>query len=325
MKLLQFRIAIKEAMVEEMKLDDNIFLIGEEVAFYNGAYKVSDGMLNQFGSKRVIDTPISELGFTGLGIGAAMNGLRPIVEFMTFNFSLVAIDQIINSASKIRFMSGNQFFVPIVFRGPTGSAGMLGSQHSQNFENWYANCPGLKVVIPSNSYDAKGLLKSSIRDNDPIIFMESEDMYSDFELIPKYEYLIDIGKAIIKKKGKDLTLVSFGKIMKFALKLVVQLEKIGVDIELIDIRTIRPLDIDCIIYSSKKTRRLLIIEESWPLGSISSEISYQVQKKNFNFLVSPIYKINSLDIPFPYSSSLINLVLPNTKKTIELIRRLFHL
>ena len=319
MKLIQFRQALCEAMSEEMRRDNNIFLMGEEVGEYNGAYKVSNGMLKEFGYKRIIDTPISELGFTGLGIGAAMNNLRPIIEFMTFNFSLVAIDQIINSAAKIRFMSGGQFSVPIVFRGATGSAGELGSQHSQNFENWYANCPGLKVIIPSNPYDAKGLLKSSIRDNDPVIFMESEIMYNDIGQIPINNYLIDIGKAIIRKHGIDITLVSFGKMMKIALEATLEVKKLGIDVELIDMRSVRPLDIDCVIQSVKNTNRLIIIEECWPLGSIASEIAYQVQKKAFDYLDSPIQKINNLDVPFPYSPALINEVLPNIKKIINAI------
>src|SRR6187431_1062655 len=231
MREVQFREALREAMVEEMRTDKNVFLIGEEVGQYNGAYKVSQGMLDEFGDKRVIDTPISELGFTGIGIGAAMNGLRPVIEFMTFNFSLVAIDQVINSAAKMMSMSGGQFTVPIVFRGPTASAGMLSSQHSQAFENWYANCPGLKVVVPANPYDAKGLLKSAIRDNDPVIFMESEQMYGDKGQVPEGEYLIPIGVADIKKEGKDVTIVSFGKIMKVALEAAEELQKEGVSVE----------------------------------------------------------------------------------------------
>ena len=214
MRTIQFREALREAMSEEMRRDENVFLMGEEVAEYNGAYKVSQGMLDEFGPKRVIDTPISELGFAGIGVGAAMNGLRPVIEFMTFNFSLVAIDQVINSAAKMYSMSGGQFNIPMVFRGPTGSAGQLGAQHSQNFENWYANCPGLKVVVPSNPYDAKGLLKAAIRDNDPVIFMESEQMYGDKGEVPEEEYIIPIGQAKVVKEGSDITFVSFGKILK---------------------------------------------------------------------------------------------------------------
>src|SRR5690606_15769023 len=242
MREIQFREALREAMTEEMRKDPNIFLMGEEVADYNGAYKVSQGMLDEFGPQRVIDAPISELGFTGVGIGSAMNGLRPIIEFMTFNFSLVAMDQIINSAAKIHSMSGGQFKVPIVFRGPTGNAGQLAAQHSQNFENWFANTPGLQVVVPSNPYDAKGLLKTSIRDNDPVIFMESELMYADKGQVPEEEYLIPLGVADIKKEGNDVTIVTFGKILKVAMAAAAELEKEDISAEVIDLRTVRPID-----------------------------------------------------------------------------------
>ena len=252
MRTIQFREALNEALSEEMRRDANVFLMGEEVAEYNGAYKVSKGMLDEFGPKRVIDTPIAELGFTGIGIGAAMNGLRPVIEFMTFNFSLVAIDQIINGAAKMSYMSGGQYHVPIVFRGPTGNAGMLSAQHSQNFENWYANCPGLKVVVPSNPHDAKGLLKSAIRDNDPVIFMESEVMYSDKGEVPETEYLLPLGKAEIKIQGDAATLVSFGKMMKVALESAEILKKDGFSVEVIDLRTVKPIDYDTVVESVKK-------------------------------------------------------------------------
>src|SRR6188508_46913 len=275
MREIQFREALREALNEEMRRDPSVVLMGEEVAEYNGAYKVSKGMLDEFGPERVIDTPIAELGFAGVGVGAAMNGLRPIIEFMTFNFSLVAIDQVINSAAKVMSMSGGQYQVPIVFRGPTASAGMLSSQHSQAFENWYANCPGLKVVIPSNPSDAKGLLKSAIRDNDPVIFMESEQMYGDKGQVPEGEYLMPIGVADIKKSGNDVTIVSFGKMMKVALKAAEELSKENIDAEVIDLRTVRPIDYDSVITSVKKTNRLVIVEESWPLGAIASEITFK--------------------------------------------------
>src|SRR3954467_7063413 len=249
MRTIPFRQALREAMEEEMRLDERVFLMGEEVAQYNGAYKVSKGMLAEFGPKRVIDTPIAELGFAGIGVGAAMNGLRPVVEFMTFNFSLVAIDQIINSSAKILSMSGGQYSAPIVFRGPTASAGMLSSQHSQAFENWYANCPGLKVIVPSNGYDAKGLLKSAIRDNDPVIFMESEQMYGDKGEVPEGEYIIPIGVADIKKEGSDVTIVSFGKILKVAMAAAKELEEKGINAEVIDLRTVRPIDYETVIAS----------------------------------------------------------------------------
>src|SRR6187455_677690 len=260
MRQIAFREALREAMQEEMRRDERVFLMGEEVALYNGAYKVSQGMLEEFGERRVIDTPIAELGFAGIGVGAAMNGLRPVIEFMTFNFSLVAIDQVINSAAKMMSMSGGQFTVPIVFRGPTASAGMLSSQHSQAFENWYANCPGLKVVVPSNPYDAKGLLKSAIRDNDPVIFMESEQMYGEKGNIPDGEYIIPIGVAEVKKVGTDVTIVSFGKMMKIALKAAEELTKENINAEVIDLRSVRPIDYDTVINSVKRTNRLVIVE-----------------------------------------------------------------
>ena len=324
MRVIQFREAICEAMSEEMRLDQSIFLMGEEVAEYNGAYKASKGMLDEFGDKRVIDTPISELGFAGIGVGSTMTGNRPIIEFMTFNFALVGIDQIINNAAKIRQMSGGQFPCPIVFRGPTGSAGQLAATHSQAFESWYANCPGLKVIVPSNPYDAKGLLKSAIRDDDPIIFMESEQMYGDKGEVPEEEYLIPIGKAEVKVTGKDVTLVSFGKILKQAQIAVDTLKKEGIEVELIDLRTIRPLDMDTILESVKKTNRLVILEESWPFGNISTEITYQVQNQIFDYLDAPIEKINTADTPAPYSPVLLAEWLPNSGDVIKSINKVMY-
>ena len=305
MREIQFREAICEAMSEEMRRDDTVYLMGEEVAEYNGAYKASKGMLDEFGELRVIDTPISELGFAGIGVGSTMTGNRPIIEFMTFNFSLVGIDQIINNAAKIRQMSGGQFPCPIVFRGPTGSAGQLAATHSQAFDNWFANCPGLKVIVPSNPYDAKGLLKSAIRDNDPIIFMESEQMYGDKGQVPAEEYLIPIGEAEVKKTGSDVTVVSFGKIIKEVFKASEKLKEENIDLEIIDLRTIRPLDIETIIKSVKKTNRLLIVEEAWPFGNVSTEISHQIQNKCFDYLDAPIEKLNTADTPAPYSPVLL--------------------
>ena len=324
MRVIQFREAICEAMSEEMKIDQSIFLMGEEVAEYNGAYKASKGMLDEFGDKRVIDTPISELGFAGIGVGSTMTGNRPIIEFMTFNFALVGIDQIINNAAKIRQMSGGQFPCPIVFRGPTGSAGQLAATHSQAFESWYANCPGLKVIVPSNPYDAKGLLKSAIRDNDPVIFMESEQMYGDKGEVPEEEYLIPIGKAEVKITGKDVTLVSFGKIFKQAQIAVDKLKEEGIEVELIDLRTIRPLDMETIIESVKKTNRLVILEESWPFGNISTEITYQVQNQIFDYLDAPIEKINTADTPAPYSPVLLAEWLPNSDDVIKSIKKVMY-
>ena len=324
MRVIQFREAICEAMSEEMRNDDSVYLMGEEVAEYNGAYKASKGMLDEFGEKRVIDTPISELGFAGIGVGSTMTGNRPIIEFMTFNFALVGIDQIINNAAKIRQMSGGQFPCPIVFRGPTGSAGQLAATHSQAFESWFANCPGLKVVIPSNPYDAKGLLKSAIRDNDPVIFMESEQMYGDKGEVPEEEYLLPIGVADIKKTGSDVTVVSFGKIFKSALKAVEILEKEGIFCELIDLRTVRPLDIETIIESVKKTNRLVILEEAWPFGNVSTEIAYQVQDMAFDYLDAPIQKINTADTPAPYSPVLLEEWLPNHEDVIRSVKKVLN-
>ena len=325
MKTVQFREAIAEAMSEEMRLDESVYLMGEEVAEYNGAYKASKGMLDEFGDKHVIDTPISELGFSGIGVGSTMTGNRPIIEFMTFNFALVGIDQIINNASKIRIMSGGQFPCPIVFRGPTGSAGQLGATHSQAFESWFANCPGLKVIVPSNPYDAKGLLKSAIRDNDPVIFMESEQMYGDKGEIPEGEYIIPIGVADIKKTGKDVTIVSFGKIIKEAYKASEILEKENIECEIIDLRTIRPMDYQTIFESVKKTNRLVILEESWPFGNISTEITYQVQSHIFDYLDAPIEKINTADTPAPYSPTLLSEWLPNANDVVKAIKKVLYI
>ncbi len=324
MKTIQFREAVCEAMSEEMRRDDSIYLMGEEVAEYNGAYKASKGMLDEFGPQRVIDTPISELGFSGIGVGSAMNGNKPIIEFMTFNFSLVGIDQIINNAAKLRQMSGGQFNIPIVFRGPTASAGQLAATHSQAFESWFANCPGLKVVVPSNPKDAKGLLKSAIRDDDPVIFMESEQMYGDKGEIPEGEYLIPLGVAEIKRKGKDVTIVSFGKIIKEAYKAAEILSEEGIECEIIDLRTVRPMDHKTIIDSVKKTNRLVVLEEAWPFGNVATEITYQVQDQAFDYLDAPIIKINTADTPAPFSSVLFKEWLPNRDDVINAVKKVLY-
>ena len=324
MRTIQFREAICEAMSEEMRVDESIYLMGEEVAEYNGAYKASKGMLDEFGEKRVIDTPIAELGFAGVAIGSTMTGNRPIVEYMTFNFSLVGIDQIINNAAKIRQMSGGQFKCPIVFRGPTGSAGQLGATHSQAFENWFANTPGLKVIVPSNPYDAKGLLKSAIRDDDPVIFMESEQMYGDKGEIPEGEYTLPIGVADIKREGTDVTIVSFGKIIKEAYKAADKLQEENISCEIIDLRTVRPLDINAVLKSVKKTNRLVILEEAWPFGNVSTEITFQVQSKAFDYLDAPIEKINTADTPAPYSPVLLAEWLPNSEDVIKAVKKALY-
>ena len=321
MKTIQFREALREAMTEEMRRDKNVFLLGEEVAEYNGAYKVSQGMLDEFGPKRVIDTPIAELGFTGIAVGASMNGLKPIVEFMTWNFAILAADQIINSAAKMMQMSGGQYHCPIVFRGGNGTAGQLGATHSQSFEAFYAHVPGLKVITPSNPADAKGLLKAAIRDEDPVVFLESEKMYGDKGEVPEGEYIIPIGVADIKRKGTDVTLVSFGKIMKVAHEAAEILAKENIDVEVIDLRTIRPLDYGTIVESIKKTNRCVVLEESWPLASISSEIAYHVQRYAFDYLDAPVMRVTQTDTPFAFSPSLIDEALPNVKRLIEAIKK----
>lgn len=324
MRVIQFREAIAEAMSEEMRRDEKIFLLGEEVAEYNGAYKASQGMLDEFGPKRVIDTPIAELGFAGIATGAAMNGLRPIVEFMTFNFSLVAIDQIINSAAKMMQMSDGQFPMPMVFRGPSASAGQLGAQHSQAFESWYANCPGLKVVCPSNPYDAKGLLKAAIRDNDPVIFMESEQMYGDKGEVPEGEYIIPIGLADVVREGTHVTLVSFGKIMKKVKEAADLLAEEGIEAEVIDLRTVRPIDYDTIISSVKKTNRLVIVEEAWPLASLSSDIAFNVQRDAFDHMDAPVKRVCTADVPMAYAPNLVDEFLPKVTKIVEEVKSVMY-
>jgi len=323
---IPFREALREAMNEEMRRDDRVFLMGEEVAEYNGAYKVSQGMLAEFGPKRIIDTPISELGFTAVAVGAAQRGLRPIVEFMTWNFANLALDQILNTASKMLAMSGGQISCPITFRGPNGSAGQLGAQHSTAYENFYANIPGLKVVSPSNGYDAKGLLKQSIRyEQDPVIFMESEVMYGDKSDVPEEEYYIELGKADIKKQGTDVTIVSYNKMMKVALGAAAELEKEEINAEVIDLRTIRPLDWPTVLESVKKTNRLVIVEEQWPFGSVSSELAYHIQKSGFDYLDAPIRRITAADAPLHYAPNLVERALPDVTRTVKLVKEVMYL
>jgi len=325
MRQIAFREALREAMQEEMRRDERVFLMGEEVAEYNGAYKVSQGMLDEFGEKRVIDTPISELGFAGIAVGAAQNGLRPIVEFMTWNFAVLPLDQILNTASKMLAMSGGQVGCPIVFRGPGGSAGQLGAQHSTAFEALYANIPGLKVISVSNPYDAKGLLKSAIRDDDPIVFMECEVLYGEKGEVPEEEYLLPIGKAFVKRTGKDVTIVSFNKMMKVALGAAEELAKEGIEAEVIDLATIRPLDWFTILESVKKTNRLVIVEEQWPFASVSSEITYRIQKEGFDYLDAPIRRITSVDAPMHYAPNLVALYLPDIPRTVKLVKEVMYM
>ena len=324
MKTLQFREALREAMSEEMRKDKSVFLLGEEVAEYNGAYKVSQGMLDEFGPKRVIDTPIAELGFAGIAVGASMNGLRPIVEFMTWNFAILAADQIINSAAKMLQMSGGQYHCPIVFRGGNGTAGQLAATHSQSFEAFYAHVPGLKVITPSNPADAKGLLKSAIRDDDPVVFLESEKMYGDKGQVPEGEYLIPIGTANVKRKGQHVTVVSFGKIIKIAEEVADVLAKENIEIEIIDLRTIRPIDYGTIVDSIKKTNRCVVVEESWPLASISSEIAYHIQRYAFDYLDAPVLRVTQTDTPFAFSPTLIEAALPSKQQVIDAIKQVLY-
>ena len=321
---IALRDALREAMSEEMRRDENVFLMGEEVAQYNGAYKVSKGMLDEFGPKRVIDTPIAELGFAGIGVGAAMNGLRPIVEFMTWNFAILAFDQIVNHAVKFHSMSAGQFHCPIVFRGPSGSAGQLAQQHSQTLESWMANTPGCKVVSVTTPYDAKGLMKSAIRDEDVVCFMESEVMYGDVGEVPEEEYLIPIGKADVKREGVDVTIVAYNKMVKVALAAADELAKEGISAEVVDLRTIRPLDHHTIIESVKKTNRIVVIDEAWPFAGVSAEVAFQVQQYGFDYLDAPVLRINGADTPMPYAPTLVEAYMPNPERVIKAVKYVMY-
>ena len=326
MAVITMREALNQAMREEMKRDEGVFLMGEEVAAYQGAYKVSKGLLEEFGDKRVIDSPITELGFAGLGVGAAMVGLRPVIEFMTFNFSILATDQIINSAAKMRYMSGGQFKIPIVFRGPNGSAYQVSSQHSQALESWYANFPGLKVVMPSTPADAKGLMKSAIRDDDPVIFLEQERMYGNKGEVPDGEdFLVPLGVADVKREGKDATIVARSLTVPLALKAAEELEKQGVSVEVVDPRTIRPLDIETIINSVKKTNRVVIAEESHPFCGVAAEISAQIMERAFDYLDAPVKRVSAADAPMPYAKNLERLALPDVERIIKAVREVAYL
>ncbi len=325
MAVISYREALNQAMVEEMNRDDNVFLMGEEVGHYEGAYKVSQGMLDKFSERRVVDTPIAEMGFAGVGVGAAMVGLRPIIEFMTFNFSLVAIDQIINNAAKIYQMSAGQFCIPIVFRGPSGPAVQVGSQHSQALESLYAHIPGLKVVMPSTPYDAKGLLKTAIRDDNPVVFMEGETLYGDTGEVPDGEIVIPFGVADIKRPGKDVTLVGWSKTVGTCLEAANQLANSGVDAEVIDPRTLRPLDTQTIANSVKKTGRLVLCETGWPMYGIGAEIAYQVQKLCLDYLDAPIERVTSKDVPMPYAKNLEDEVQPTPENVVKAARKSLYL
>ena len=323
-RVITLREALREGMTEEMHRDENVFLMGEEVAEYNGAYKVSKGMLDEFGPKRVIDTPISELGFAGIGVGAAMNGLRPIVEFMTWNFAVLAFDQIVNNAAKTVSQSAGEFFCPILFRGPTGSAGQLAQQHSQTFESWMANVPGLKVISCIDPRDAKGLIKSAIRDDDPVCMMEAEVMYGYQGEVPEEEYLVPIGEAKVRVEGTDVTIVSFNKMMIPCLDAAKELAKEGISAEVIDLRTIRPLDYQTIINSVKKTNRLIVVDESWPFAGVSAEVAYSIQKHAFDYLDAPVTRLNAADTSLPYAPTLVDAYLPNVEQIVKAAKEVMY-
>jgi pyruvate dehydrogenase E1 component beta subunit len=320
-RVIQFREALREAMSEEMRRDPRIFLMGEEVAQYNGAYKVSQGMLDEFGPKRIIDAPISENGFAGLAVGAAMYGLKPIIEFMSWSFSLVAADQILNNVPKMLYMSGGQWGCPVVFRGNDGAGGQLGSTHSWCVEGLYSNVPGMKIVIPSNPYDAKGLLKTALRESDPVFFLESERMLGDKAHVPAEEYYIPFGQARVAREGSDCTVVSFGRPVNFCLDAAAELEKDGIDIEVLDMRTIRPLDIDAITRSIQKTNRVVVVDQSWPFASVASEVVTQVCERCFDYLDHPPARVNTEDVPTPYAKNLEYAYLPNKDRVAAAVRK----
>ena len=324
MSRISYREALNQAMSEEMEKDANIFLMGEEVGHYQGAYKVSQGMLEKFGEARVVDAPIAECGFAGVGVGAALTGLRPIIEFMTWNFSLVAIDQIINNAAKLRLMSGGQFKVPIVFRGPSGAAGQLGAQHSQCFESMYANCPGLKVVVPSTPADAKGLLKASIRDDDPVIFMEGETLYSFQDEVPDGDHVVPLGKGDIKLAGTDCTIVAWGKMVHTALAAAKLLEKDGISVEIVDPRTLRPLDEEIIFQSVRKTHRALVLEEAYGVASFGSEVVARIMTGCFDDLDAPVERLHRLEAPMPYAPNLEDFITPDAPRVVESVKRAMY-
>jgi pyruvate dehydrogenase E1 component beta subunit len=324
MAILTYREALNQAMREEMRRDESIVLMGEEVGFYQGAYKVSKGLLEEFGPMRVLDTPITELGFTGLGVGAAMVGLRPIVEMMTFNFSLLALDQIVNSAAKMLYMSGGQFPIPIVIRGPGGAAHQLAAQHSQALEAWFCHVPGLKVVMPSTPADAKGMLKTSIRDNNPVVFIESEVLYGTRGEVPEGEHLIPLGVADIKRPGKDVTVIAHSKMVFVALDAAAELEKEGIDAEVIDPRTLRPLDTQTILQSVRKTNRAVVVEEGWPFCGVGAQFVDLIQHQAFDYLDAPILRVTGADVPTPYSKSLEHLAFPDKHKVKDAAYRVLY-
>lgn len=325
MPVISYREALNQAIREEMERDENVFLMGEEVGHYQGAYKVSQGLLQRFSERRVIDTPIAEMGFAGVGVGAAMVGLRPIIEFMTFNFSLVAIDQIVNNAAKIYQMSAGQFHVPIVFRGPSGPAVQVASQHSQALESFYSHVPGLKVLCPATPADAKGLLKSAIRDNNPVVFMEGETLYNNTGEVPEGEHVVDIGVADIKRKGKDVTLIAWSKMVDIVATSAEELAREGIDAEIVDPRSLRPLDTATLVESVRKTGRCVIVEVGWPSCGVGAEIAYQLQRECLDFLDSPVERVTSDDVPMPYAKNLEEEVMPQVKDVVRAVKRVLYL
>ena len=325
MPVITYRDALGDAIREEMRRDDRVFLMGEEVAVYNGAYKVSKGFLQEFGEMRVVDTPITELGFAGVGVGAAMVGLRPVIEFMTWNFALLAIDQVVNAAAKMLYMSGGQFNIPLVFRGPNGAALQLGAQHSQAWESWLAHIPGLKVVAPGTPYDAKGLLKSAIRDDNPVCFLEGEMLYNTKGEVPEGEYIIPLGKADLKREGDHCSIITHGKMVLVAMQAADQLAKEGIRLDVVDLRTIRPIDLEAITTSVQKTNRAVVLEEGWPICGVGSQVVDFVQRECFDHLDAPIVRVHQEDVPMPYAKSLEKAAKPDLPKTIAAVRKVMYL
>jgi pyruvate dehydrogenase E1 component beta subunit len=321
---ITYREALNQALAEEMERDDSVFLIGEEVAEYDGAYKVSKGLLEKFGELRVVDSPISELGFTGLGVGAAMVGLRPVIEFMTFNFSVLALDQILHSAAKMLYMSGGQINIPIVFRGPTGAALQLAAQHSQALESWYAHAPGMKVVTPATPADAKGLLKAAIRDNDPVVFMEGELLYNLRGEVPEGEHIVPLGVADLKREGGDVSIITHGKMVHLALQSAATLSKEGIEVDVLDLRSLRPLDVDAILRTVKKTNRVIYLEEGWPYGGIGAQIAATIQEEAFDHLDAPILRVTQADVPMPYAKKLEQLAKPTAQQVIDACKKVLY-
>ncbi len=324
MPQITYREALNQALAEEMERDDSVFLMGEEVGEYDGAYKVSKGLLDRFGDLRVVDTPISELGFAGLGVGAAMVGLRPIVEFMTFNFSLLALDQVINSAAKMLYMSGGQIRIPIVFRGPTGAALQLAAQHSQACETWYVHAPGVKLVTPATPADAKGLLKAAIRDDDPVVVMEGELLYNLKGEVPEGEHVVPLGVADVKREGTDVSIITHGKMLHVALQAARQLEKEGVEAEVLDLRSLRPLDVDAIVASVRRTNRAVYVEEGWPYAGIGAQVAAVIQEEAFDDLDAPVLRVTQADVPMPYARNLEQLAKPNAARVVEACRKVLY-